>query len=182
MADHDDLIARPDRILVDMTPHSFPGYDPCWVWHSADVEDDDGSLVAYIPADALAEAQAQLRQMREERDEMAAALDSAHAEVGSNIWRFWRDKCREMLAQRDEARARVAKLERRLEIDRVWKLGEGDELVPQIVPAEERDRMPDGIDCRNETIKLLEEGETEAHAAGYREAPGVRCCRHRRTE
>jgi hypothetical protein len=52
-------------------------------------------------------------------------------------------------------RMRVATYERRLEIDRCWAFENG-EKVEKVVPPEERDSFPDGIECRNETIKLLD--------------------------
>jgi hypothetical protein len=51
-----------------------------------------------------------------------------------------------------EARAQVAKLESRLEIDHAYDQ-HGNRVE---VPVEKRDQMPDGISCRDETIKLLE--------------------------
>lgn len=52
----------------------------------------------------------------------------------------------------DTAARRVEKLEARLEIDHVFVLGEGDELVRRDVPAAERDAMIDGVEARNATI------------------------------
>jgi len=49
-----------------------------------------------------------LRALAAERDELAAALDSHHAEVGSNIWRFWRDKAREPAGENTRLRALAA--------------------------------------------------------------------------
>lgn len=57
---------------------------------------------------------------------------------------------------RDEIRrlrARVAKLEHRLEIDEVTN-GSGDRVA---IPSDERDSIPDGISCRDDTILFLEQ-------------------------
>ncbi len=52
--------------------------------------------------------------------------------------------------------AEVERLEARLEVDHVYTLVDG-EMVREEVPPEKRGEYPDGIDCRDETIKLLEE-------------------------
>jgi hypothetical protein len=53
-----------------------------------------------------------------------------------------------------EARDRVAKLEARLEIDHVW-VSQGDGPMERVeIPPEQRDQQIDGIECRDETIKL----------------------------
>lgn len=57
----------------------------------------------------------------------------------------------------ERLKKRIAKLEARLEIDRCYIVGAGDELVPRIIPEDERDSFPDGIDARDETIKLQDE-------------------------
>lgn len=55
----------------------------------------------------------------------------------------------------DELRARIAKLEARLEIDHVYKTIDG--VMRRVeIPEAERDDAIDGITCRNETINLLE--------------------------
>lgn len=64
-------------------------------------------------------------------------------------------KCRlanEAANEIERLRERVAKLEDRLEITHVWN-GKGARVA---VPPEKRDTIPDGIDCRDETIRLLE--------------------------
>lgn len=42
---------------------------------------------------------ARLEAAERERDEMAAALDSEHATVGYNIWRFWAQKSRDLASK-----------------------------------------------------------------------------------
>lgn len=64
---------------------------------------------------------------------------------------------------RQKAEARIAKLETRLEIDRIFRLVDG-EMVPEIVPANKRDEMIDGIECRDETIKLIDENNDALRA------------------
>lgn len=63
------------------------------------------------------------------------------------------------------ATAKVARYEARLEIDHCFKLV-GEDLVREEIPAEERERFPDGILARDETIKLqdrrIEAAEAEA--------------------
>lgn len=49
----------------------------------------------------------------------------------------------------------IERCHRRLEIDRMWKLGP-DGGVPVTIPYAERASFPDGITCRDETISLLE--------------------------
>jgi len=46
--------------------------------------------------------------------ELEAALDSEHASVGYNIWRFWSDKALKYAEKNKAMRARVAKLEEAL--------------------------------------------------------------------
>lgn len=74
-------------------------------------------------------------------------------------------------------RARVAELEARLEIDHAYRLVNGKPQRFEI-PAELRKNFPDGIDCRDETIRLLDERIAELmmerirvrRRAGLREA------------
>ena len=49
----------------------------------------------------------------------------------------------------------VARCHARLEIDHIYQV-EVDGMVRREIPYEERTKYPDGIDCRNETIKLLQ--------------------------
>lgn len=49
--------------------------------------------------------------MADRIDELEEALDSKHASVGHNIWRFWSDKAREIAKKLDEARSRIERLE-----------------------------------------------------------------------
>lgn len=91
-----------------------------------------------------------------------------------------RDPLTRITAERDALAAEVRRLasrvawyQERLEIDRVWKLSpDGGSMTEVEVPAEERDRMPDGIDCRDETIKLQDRavGELRAEVGRLREA------------
>ncbi len=54
--------------------------------------------------------------------------------------------------------ARAAELEKRLEIDHLWRITDNGEAMERVgVPPEERAAMPDGIECRDETIELLDE-------------------------
>lgn len=55
----------------------------------------------------------------------------------------------------ERLRSRVSKLEARLEIDHVYKLVDGKTQRIEIAP-EDRDKQYDGIECRDETIKLLD--------------------------
>lgn len=55
-------------------------------------------------------------------------------------------------------RAKVERYEARLEIDHCYVMVDGNpELERRDVPPEERETWPDGITCRDETIRLLEE-------------------------
>lgn len=54
------------------------------------------------------------------------------------------------LAERDEALAEVKRCHRRLEIDRLWSA----EGKPFDVPKDARSKVPDGIECRDDTISL----------------------------
>jgi hypothetical protein len=70
----------------------------------------------------------------------------------------------------EEAVARIALLERKLEIDRVYEASaEHDGRECRILDRAERDRMfaegLDGISCRDETIRLLEEQLAERRRA-----------------
>ena len=56
----------PERIYAEADPYDFPGYSPCWVWHSAEgIEATDG-LTAYLREDAqsarILELEAALRE------------------------------------------------------------------------------------------------------------------------
>lgn len=53
-------------------------------------------------------------------------------------------------------RVRIEELEARLEVDHVYKLGVDDRLVRVEVPPGERDSYPDGVSCRDDTIRILE--------------------------
>jgi hypothetical protein len=70
-----------------------------------------------------------------------------------------------------EATARIALLEARLEVDHAWKMENG-QLVRFEIPPEDRANWPDGIDCRDETIKLLEE-QLSSLSARLREVEGA---------
>jgi hypothetical protein len=61
---------------------------------------------------------------------------------------------------------RVEFLETRLEIDCCYVLPEdgGDDLVRKELSPEERETFPDGIDCRDATIKLIEDSLDEVRS------------------
>lgn len=64
-----------------------------------------------------------------------------------------------MVEERD---ARIAKLEARLEIDHAFKADpQTGDLVRFEIRPEDRDKWPDGIECRDETIKLVEDRNSE---------------------
>lgn len=52
--------------------------------------------------------------------------------------------------------AEIERCHKRLEIDRVYVGTEDDTFAEQVVPMHERPTMPDGIECRDSTISLLE--------------------------
>jgi len=61
-------------------------------------------------------------ELRAHIQELEAALDSAHATIGENIWRFWRDKAKEAVGKliaatdvRDQAIARAEQAETALQ-------------------------------------------------------------------
>jgi len=58
-------------------------------------------------------------------------------------------------AEIEQLRARIAELEERLEIDHCYQIIDGKQTRVEI-PPNERGQQPDGIECRNETIKLLD--------------------------
>lgn len=51
-------------------------------------------------------------------------------------------------------RREIRRCHRRLEIDRLYKLNGKGKLVPEKVPYERRLSIPDGISCRDETIRM----------------------------
>lgn len=61
---------------------------------------------------------------------------------------------RTLAAEVRRLRAEVDRCHARLEIDVVY-VGLG--MKPRIVPMDERKSIPDGIDCRDGTIRLLED-------------------------
>jgi len=93
-------------------------------WESGEVfaedEDFDGYTITIAVSCieegvAIVEAIARVAELERERDEararvaeLEAAIDSEHAEVGYNIWRFWRDKARQTAESNTRLRARVA--------------------------------------------------------------------------
>lgn len=85
--------------------------------------------------------------LKEAADELEAR-DRMHARD--------RDLLNALEADRARLRALLAEREARLEIDHSFQLVDGD-FVRVEVPPELRDTWPDGITCRDETIKLLEE-------------------------
>ena len=77
-----------------------------------------------------------------------------------NIVEGLRDTVRLLIQEKDglqakltACEARVRELEHRLEIDTAYGM-DGKEIV---IPTDKRDEMPDGIECRDETIKLQDE-------------------------
>jgi hypothetical protein len=44
----------PERIWIETTPYDFPGYSPCWVWHSGEALEATEGLVEYVRADTIA--------------------------------------------------------------------------------------------------------------------------------
>lgn len=64
--------------------------------------------------------------------------------------------CQQAADRIDEVEARVAKLDARLEIDHCYREVNGDMVRVELKP-EERGRFPDGITCRDATIKLQRE-------------------------
>lgn len=67
---------------------------------------------------------------------------------------------RQVLALSDE----VERCHARLEITHCWKMEAGDKVRVEIPPAE-RATFPDGIECRNETIRLRDENNAKLRAA-----------------
>lgn len=63
----------------------------------------------------------------------------------------------EATAEIARLRAEVALCHARLETDRVFVMGDGDETIRKEVPEDERLSVPDGIDARDATIRGLEE-------------------------
>lgn len=61
-----------------------------------------------------------------------------------------------VVAERNALRARVAKLEERLEITHCWRHNPDGSVTKEEIPSDQRDSFPDGIYCRDETIKQLE--------------------------
>lgn len=76
--------------------------------------------------------------------------------------------CEHAAAEIERLTARVHQLEDRLEITHAWQCTADDTELKRIeIPPEERDSFPDGITCRDATIKLLEE-QSERQAARIR--------------
>lgn len=72
--------------------------------------------------------------------------------------------------ERDALRERLERREERLEITRQWSVlcvpGEPTSApVERLIPFDERDRVYDGIDCRDETIKLARQNCDELKSA-----------------
>jgi hypothetical protein len=104
-------------------------------------EDNDEGRCAQLLEDAA-----------EEIDALGKALDLVE---NTSVERLV--KIREQDAEIERLRGRIAGLEDRLEIDHVWVPDPDNEnkLIRKEVPPEEREDFPcDGIDSRNETIKL----------------------------
>ena len=63
----------------------------------------------------------------------------------------------EYIADIKRLKAQITRYEARLEIDHVWRWSEADgECVRVEVPEEKRETMYDGLECRDETIKMLD--------------------------
>ncbi len=66
--------------------------------------------------------------------------------------------CEHAAEEIERLTGRVQHLEDRLEITHAWQCTADDTELKRIeIPREERDSFPDGITCRDATIKLLEE-------------------------
>lgn len=66
--------------------------------------------------------------------------------------------CEHAAEEIERLTSRVQHLEDRLEITHAWQCTADDTELKRIeIPPEERDSFPDGITCRDATIKLLEE-------------------------
>ena len=69
---------------------------------------------------------------------------------------------RALAAKCDALFAEVERCHERLEIDHVWKIGDGGIGVARVdVPMSERAEMPDAVTCRDATIELLESTKDE---------------------
>jgi hypothetical protein len=94
-----------------------------------------------------------LRDRAQQFRDLAAALKAKHLVPDAAA----KDSNALLLEQAADAieslQRRIGELEGRLEIDHAWQFMNGEKVRVEI-PPEERDRFPDGIECRNETIRL----------------------------
>jgi hypothetical protein len=84
-------------------------------------------------------------------------------------------------AREAELRAEVERCHARLEIDHAFTAGPDDQLVQHEIPMAERASMPDGIECRDDTIRLQDEQITRLRAL-LDEAQKSRQKMHRRAQ
>lgn len=63
----------PERIWAETEPYDFPGYSPCWVWHSEAFADEDGIIAEYVRADALTAAEARADALEKRLEAVRAA-------------------------------------------------------------------------------------------------------------
>jgi hypothetical protein len=61
----------PERIWIETTPYDFPGYSPCWVWHSGEALEATEGLVEYVRADTIAALRAAPVAVRERAADVA---------------------------------------------------------------------------------------------------------------
>lgn len=85
----------PERIWTELNPYDFPGFSPCWVWHSDDGIIDTSGVQPYIRADLVQAKDAELDRMRANYDAMTL-LKRSYAEM--------KDAAE---AERDELRAAI---------------------------------------------------------------------------
>jgi hypothetical protein len=158
---------------------------------SAGEEDEGGYLRAAFEADkatllsAISQAQSALAAMRAERD----ALARHSLKAGNDAARMAIEVLR--LTEDNEAlRKERGRCHARLEIDHVWVMGDNDDsdLERRDIPLAERGEIPDGIECRDATIAVLEQDASagKARIKALEEALGnMRCprpCNHRPDE
>lgn len=104
-------------------------------------------LTEYLRADIAAARDADLR----------AKIEQLGREV--NISRYGQPDFAWSIhkAAMDDLRAEVERCHARLEIDHAFTVGPDDQPVRYEIPMAERASMPDGIECRDATIKLQDE-------------------------
>lgn len=106
-------------------------------------------------ADALAALQGDLKSALRECSKWATEAGLAKGKLemseAAGIVDGWREKCEALEAKVSALQEEVGRLRHRLEIDTVWKMV-GDEMVEVSAP----EGTPDGIECRDETIRQLD--------------------------